>query len=314
MLPLRGGHDRKWKDHPLWRKSLRAEHCSEALIRSPSGRSPCDNENVIGTGRLGEKQLASADNVYTDFLDNMTFRVLDGKKRPQRHRQVCRNLALFIFRGEVEENDPPGPHPLLPPYFFVAPLLSCPLQSANVQLSWVTLRVPDGREVMIPVSTTDGSVTAGGNTLIVRSYSAYIFSPVYIKALWHLIWETPASCFTATDLFWVLWPAAGLRVLRVAQKSIKLPLARGLVTICWNVLCGLEKKGVSCSTRKATWKLIVSNVLDVIVHNIYIGCIAPYFNGNLFVFICLYPVELHSEMFPVLVRSATIKVLPTWEA
>lgn len=52
------------------------------------------------------------------------------------------------------------PLPQSPSLFFFAPLVSCPLQSANAQLSWVTRRVPDGREVMIPASTTDGSVAA----------------------------------------------------------------------------------------------------------------------------------------------------------
>lgn len=176
---------------------------------------------MIGTGRLGEKQLASSDSVSTDFLDNMTFRVLDGKKKTQRHRQVCRNLALFIFRGEVEENAPPPS--------FCASAFPALRKSANVQLSWVTFRVPDGREVMIPASTTDGSVTAGGNTLIVRSYSVYIFFFFHPFTLRPFdVSSGKRECPVSERLISVLSardPAAGLRVFGGRTKVNRAPLS-----------------------------------------------------------------------------------------
>lgn len=60
-------------------------------------------------------------------------------------------------------------------------LKSLPVSRA-AGLSSVTLRAPEGREVTICVSGTDGSVTTGGNTWIVRYgvltfVSLFAFSP-----------------------------------------------------------------------------------------------------------------------------------------
>lgn len=69
------------------------------------------------------------------------------------------------------------PHNPLPFFFFFGCAFAFLPSASQPTCSSLGLpsRVPDGREVMNPASTTDGSVTAGGNTLIVRSYSVYIF-------------------------------------------------------------------------------------------------------------------------------------------
>lgn len=66
------------------------------------------------------------------------------------------------------------------------PLCVCsflPLKPAKAKalcLSWVTLRAPEDREVMTGVTRTDGSVAAGGNTLITRKPCVYIVAPACV--------------------------------------------------------------------------------------------------------------------------------------
>lgn len=57
------------------------------------------------------------------------------------------------------------------------PLCCCaPSVGQVADLSLVTLRAPEGCEVMICTSRIDGFVTAGGNTLIVRNRMLTYFS------------------------------------------------------------------------------------------------------------------------------------------
>lgn len=57
---------------------------------------------MIGQGGSEKTSWPSPDDVFTELLDKTTFRVLDEKdpKAPA----GLQTVALFMFRGEVEEN------------------------------------------------------------------------------------------------------------------------------------------------------------------------------------------------------------------
>lgn len=112
---------------------------------------------------------------------------------------------------------------------------------------------------MICMSRTDGSVTAGGNTLIMWTF-VFTFLRLFTFRSFDISSGNGSVPFQDSDLFWAVWPAVDLSVLRVAEKSVN-PL-----TPCdnhWTFLCGLGWVFFilnNISVKETTWMVMVLNV------------------------------------------------------